>query len=74
MTYPSHPLARPDVGGHADLVMTCLDFPLTTNGLCDAAAELERRIHIFTGGPVLAVRIVEELRRRAITVRTASDA
>ena len=52
-----------------DLVIGSFGLPLTAVNLSQMAAEMERRVHIFRGGPVLAMRIVAELHRRAVAQR-----
>ena len=55
-----------------DAVIERFGLPSGAASLCAIAAEMERRLHIFPGGPALTVRIVHELRRRALALATRS--
>lgn len=56
---------RFDVASQTDAVIQAFGLPASRLNLADIAAEMERRVHIFSGGPVAAMQIVAELRRRA---------
>jgi hypothetical protein len=51
-----------------DAVIESFGLPDGAASLSSIAAEMERRLHIFPGGPGAAVRIVQELRRRAVAM------
>ena len=60
--------ARSDVVDQTDAIIQAFGLPVSRISLADMAAEMERRVHIFSGGPVAAMQIVAELRRRAFHV------
>jgi hypothetical protein len=65
------PAPSVDLLAEADAVIRRFGLPLQPGNLELIAAELERRVHIFDGGWVLAMRIVGEIRRRAQALRAA---
>lgn len=75
MPFDSEPsTAFADLALCTDEVVGAFGLQPTPNNLLDMAAEMERRLHIFPGGPRLARRIVSELRRRALALRSQEDA
>ncbi len=58
--------ARSDIAAQTDDVIQAFGLAASRSNLADIAAEMERRVHIFSGGPVAAMQIVAELRRRAM--------
>jgi hypothetical protein len=58
--------SRTEIEVQTDAVIAAFGLPVSRAGLADMAAEMERRVHIFAGGPVAAMQVVAELRRRAL--------
>ena len=57
---------RTDIQVETDAVVRAFGLRVSRLSLSDMAAEMERRVHVFSGGPVAAMQIVAELRRRAL--------
>ena len=58
-----------DLSRRADEVVAGFGLRPTRSNLLDMAAEVERRLHVFPGGPSIAWRVAAELRRRALDQR-----
>jgi len=62
MAFDSH---APGLAVATDDVIRSFGMAPTPSNLCAMAEEMERRLRIYPGGPVMAGRIVRELQRRA---------
>jgi hypothetical protein len=58
--------AASDLAHETDAVIRAFGLAPTRDNLWLMAEEMERRVHIFPGGWVLAGRILRELQRRAL--------
>ena len=54
------------VAAETDAVVASFGLQPTRLNLFCMAAEMERRMHIYPGGPAAAAAVVRELRRRAL--------
>lgn len=66
MPYDGQAFECGGLSSEAEEVVRAFGMAPTPPNLCAVAAELERGLHIYPGGPVRASRVIRELRQRAI--------
>jgi hypothetical protein len=69
MPYDGRAVESGGLVSEADEVIRAFGMAPTPTNLCSMAAEIERGLHIYPGGPVQASRVIRELQRRAAEAR-----
>ena len=69
MPYGGQTLGSGGIVSEADEVIRAFGMAPTPANLCAMAEEIERRTHIYAGGPVRGCQVVRELYGRASAAR-----